>query len=540
MSALNYLDFDLLLDRVGNKYKARVLNSPAGNATHEFDAPFSREELRAFWAQLESCLQQQNSSCKGLLQKFGKRLFVAALAGQVRSTFEASLHAADREGKGLRVRLRLADTPDLAALPWEFLYDPTSKRFLSLSNQIPMVRYLDLPERIKPLAVQPPLRLLVLVSSPWDLPALDVEHEWENLQAAVAEAERSGLLQVERLATATLPALQARLREKPFHLLHFIGHGDYDETAQSGVLYFENDDRKKRAVRGDELGILLHDEVTLRLVVLNACRGSRGSERDPFSGMAQRLVQQGIPAVLAMQTPISDTAALIFSQEFYRALAMGYPIDAAVAEGRKAIFAQGNEVEWGTPVLFMRAEDGKLFDVALSTAAEERLKIEDRKKEAPVAVQQTVSGVGGQVIQAGRDVIIKHGPAEEGNADRWSKNLKTWLGIIGTAVTIIATVLGLLRKDAEETPQAARFYGIVKYEDTGEPVPNATIRISASEQSPESLGAGQSAANGEFNFLVKASPETVVWVTVDKDGNTGFANMQILATNTIIPFRRIK
>jgi len=45
-------------------------------------------------------------------------------------------------------------------------------------------------------------------------------------------------------------------------------------------------------------------------------------------------------------------------------LASSYPVDAALAEARKAIATQNNDIEWGTPVLYMRAVDGQLFDIA--------------------------------------------------------------------------------------------------------------------------------------------------------------------------------
>ena len=64
-----------------------------------------------------------------------------------------------------------------------------------------------------------------------------------------------------------------------------------------------------------------------------------------------------------MQFEISDDAAAVFAQEFYMALAGGYPVDAALAEGRRAIFATKTNAEWGIPVLFMRAADGRIFDV---------------------------------------------------------------------------------------------------------------------------------------------------------------------------------
>ncbi len=251
----------------------------------------------------------------------------------------------------------------MADLPWEYLYNPALNRFLVLSAETPLVRYLDLPERIRPLAVKPPLRVLVMISSPSDHPPLDVEGEWAKLKEALGDLEQRGLVALERLEEATLAALQRRLRRGEYHIFHFIGHGGFDERAQDGVLLLEGEHGRGRSVSGQDLGTLLHDERTLRLAILNACEGARTSRSDPFVGTAQSLVQQGIPAVIAMQFEITDEAAITLAHEFYAAVADGYPVDAALAEARKAIFAQGNDVEWGTPVLYMRAPDGRIFDI---------------------------------------------------------------------------------------------------------------------------------------------------------------------------------
>ncbi len=64
-----------------------------------------------------------------------------------------------------------------------------------------------------------------------------------------------------------------------------------------------------------------------------------------------------------MQFEITDRAAITFAEEFYAAIADGYAVDASLAEARKAIFASGNDIEWATPVLFMRVPDGRIFDV---------------------------------------------------------------------------------------------------------------------------------------------------------------------------------
>ncbi len=153
------------------------------------------------------------------------------------------------------------------------------------------------------------------------------------------------------------------LREREFHIFHYIGHGLYDPQSEDGLLLLEGEDERGRAVSGRELGTILHDCTSLRLAVLNACEGARSSRNDPFAGVAASLVQCEIPAVIAMQFEITDNAAVVFSEGFYEAVAAGFPVDAALAEARKAIYADHNDTEWGTPVLFMRVPDGRIFDI---------------------------------------------------------------------------------------------------------------------------------------------------------------------------------
>jgi|GEM_PF-2579740 hypothetical protein len=375
MAEMNYLDFDLLIERAGNKYQARVLNSPAGQASAAFRLPFSDLELENFLLRVGRTrrgVRRLESPEMEAAKTFGGKLFDAVFSDEVRACLRSSLDETSRQGAGLRLRLRLADVPELADVPWEYLYNPSLNRFLTLSAETPLVRYLDLPERIQPLAVQPPLRLLVMIASPSDYPALDVEQEWTRLKDALGDLERRGLIVLERLEEATLAALQRRLRQTEYHVFHFIGHGGFDQQAQDGVLVMEDETGRGRQVSGSYLGTLLHDERTLRLAVLNACEGARASRTDPLAGTAQSLVQQGVPAVIAMQFEITDQAAITIAHEFYSALADDYPVDAALAEARKAIFAQGNDVEWGTPVLYLRSPDGRIFDMAhVSTGARE-------------------------------------------------------------------------------------------------------------------------------------------------------------------------
>jgi hypothetical protein len=145
-----------------------------------------------------------------------------------------------------------------------------------------------------------------------------------------------------------------------------MGHGDFDRHAGRGVLLLEQEDGSADPVDSDRLRMLLGDESSLRLVFVNACMsGTTASQAtfDPFAGIAASLIRIGVPAVVAMQFPISDRGAINFADTFYHRIADGYPVDAAVNEARKALWDK-EDTEWATPVLFMRSSDGMLFQPA--------------------------------------------------------------------------------------------------------------------------------------------------------------------------------
>jgi outer membrane protein assembly factor BamD (BamD/ComL family) len=372
---MKYLDFDLSIEPSGDGFTARVLGSPSGEATADFSTPFSDLEIENFLLRVgrtRGTVRRIESPEMASAKLFGGRLFNSVFAGDVRGCLRSSIDEASRQGVGLRVRLHLGKAPALADLPWEFLYNASMNRFLGLSVETPVVRFLELPERIRPLAVTPPLRVLMMISSPTDYPQLDVTRESAKMAEALADLEQRGLVTVERQEVATLAELQRRLRQGQYHIFHFIGHGGFDDQAQDGVLILEDAEERGRRVSAQFLGTLLHDHRPLRLAVLNACEGARASRSDPFAGTAQSLVQQGIPAVIAMQFEVTDEAAICFTREFYSAVAGGYPVDAALAEARKAIFAEVSEIEWGTPVLYMRAPDGLIFELQQVSDAERR------------------------------------------------------------------------------------------------------------------------------------------------------------------------
>jgi hypothetical protein len=221
---------------------------------------------------------------------------------------------------------------------------------------VQVVRHLGRPEPVRDVVLRGPLRVLVVVASPTDLPPLAVEHEWELLVAELAPLAAAGRLELRRVDPPTFERLGRVLLEGPWHVFHFIGHGDH---ASSALLFCDATGRGD-PVGADGLAVALADTVDLRLAVLNACHTARASERDAFLGVAQELLEHSVPAVVAMQFAISDGAAIAFAARFYAAVSHGWAVDRAVGDARKALYQHG--VEWATPVVHLRG-DGIVFDV---------------------------------------------------------------------------------------------------------------------------------------------------------------------------------
>jgi hypothetical protein len=360
------LNFDVAVEPLGDGYRTRVLASPAGEAQADFVLPFDDRDLTILVlsvirsvGEVRRKVRRIESPERGLVEAFGSQLFDAVFPGPVRGCLGRSRAVAENRDAGLRIRLRLPAA--LANIPWEYLYDGDYGGFVGLSTKTALVRYMEMSGPVRPFPIRPPLRILAMISAPSDVSALQGEEEWGKLNAALESLVNQGMVIVDRLEDGTLSALQRPLRLHEYHVLHFIGHGGWDEGAQDGALALEDRDGRKRLVTGRDLGMMIRDYGSLRLVVLNACEGARSAQDDPFGGVAQALVRQGIPAVIAMQFEISDPAALVFSQSFYQAIADGLPVDVAMAAARMAMFADGNDVEWATPVLYLRSPDGRVF-----------------------------------------------------------------------------------------------------------------------------------------------------------------------------------
>ncbi|HEX8195660.1 MAG TPA: CHAT domain-containing protein [Pyrinomonadaceae bacterium] len=301
----------------------------------------------------------------------GKKLFNAVFKGEVYTLLELSIAKVRRESSRLRLRFKLTGVPELSVLPWEYLYNEQKNHFYVHSVETPIVRFLNKPDEIENLLANTPLRILVIISNPANTGLLNVEEEWKDLKEAFKDLEEKNLVEIERLERATLEALDNKLSfqppDEPYHILHYIGHSEFDKNSGVGRLLFQNDEGNAHPLSAEWLANTLNNYRTIRLVILNSCEGASISATDSYAGTAQHLLRQAnIPAVIAMQYEITDKAALKFSKRFYNMLANGQPIDGALSQARMAIYAQENETEWAVPVLYMRSESGDIVNYSQS------------------------------------------------------------------------------------------------------------------------------------------------------------------------------
>jgi hypothetical protein len=379
---MEYLDFDIEAfdheeDAGGDqRFKVRVADSPAGQQrigrAEQVSLP---ADLRPRLRRLERRLLEL-----GEMIDLGELLANLLLPGRARQFLDRSRTMLG-PGEGLRIRLTL-DTYALTDLPWEYLYipgpdTPPDQRgpegFLVLDRRVSLVRYelmAQKTERLDPVG-SGPLRLIALLANPRasGYPELDLETERQNIEKAMSRLSK---VEVEFFPGGRVIDLEDALTTGA-HILHYAGHGEF--VGEMGAKFGTQVGKGALVLVGEDGGAELFPVEKLaqnllgrniRLAVFGACKTAQRDQYNAWTGVAPALTRAGIPAVVAMQYTIGDANAISFSRRFYRALASGETIDAAVTDGRLAIFNRGDldERDWGVPVLYLRTPGGVLFPKA--------------------------------------------------------------------------------------------------------------------------------------------------------------------------------
>jgi hypothetical protein len=308
--------------------------------------PFGLEELAGLLAD-------------GAFVRVGRALYdVLFPEGEVRDSLAEALIASRQERRPLTVQLHLdPDSPTLARYPWELMHDGQS--FLVADGAVALARYLDYAQALVPVAIDSPLRVLVVAPRPVDAP--DLQSAPSPALAALEPLRQQGLVQLARLSPPTYGALQQLLSREAYHVLHFDGLGTFGPAGdgeRQPALLFEDEHGGSSQVEGNTLHSALFLS-QVRLAVLTPPPTDRlggGLAPAALAAAAPALIRAGVPAVIAMQHVLSGEQIERFAAQLYRSLADLVPLSTALAHARGQLLP-AEEARFA-PVLYLQDKDG--------------------------------------------------------------------------------------------------------------------------------------------------------------------------------------
>jgi len=300
--------FDLFFKRNADGYSVQAKAFPA----YEIRFEVALRDVPRDWPSTMKESDADNA------REFGNRLFETFFASG--NMFRRSWAEAQSRNLQLPIYLHLGDAMELDEVPWELLYDEDQGGFLVLNSKTPIVRFLNTVPQVQPLFV-PPLRILVVVSEPENLPPSSVASA--STRAIFDELVEHGDAAVEYIEHATSESLRAK---SGFHIFHFEGHS----RNWAGDWLFTGADAKATPLRAEQLPSTSRSEPLLQLVALAV------DLYPPSIGPAS-LLQRGIPAVVVSSFILSAPARILFWRGFYRAIADGYALDEATHRARGVV-----------------------------------------------------------------------------------------------------------------------------------------------------------------------------------------------------------
>lgn len=318
------------------------------------DGLFYHDATQDDWAETIRVLGvSQLAPGESFILNIGALLFNELMQEGIRDLWVEARSTVQR-GEYLRVRLNLR-APAVAALPWETLAD-TRRRSLAADKSLALVRTATdvvAVERPRPLQTALPAKILIVAAEESD--GIDPAEEIQRIQAILAPLIPDRLRVEVLYGRFDIHALHSRLDESRPDILHIISHGE-----QNGIYLWEDDE--PALVKASQLVAVLAQVESVKVVFLNACLAGQPDDATPFADLAQRLLQSGIPAVIAMQFEVLDRAAAAFAGHLYEAL-IGGPcpgaIDIATSIARSRLYIHDpDRVDYATPLLWLNSPNG--------------------------------------------------------------------------------------------------------------------------------------------------------------------------------------
>ena len=256
-----------------------------------------------------------------------------------------------------------------AALPWELLREPATDLPLALHVPAFIRGHSQAALRVKPAeSGTDKIRILLVICRPGGADDVPFRSVARHLIKGLNDEARQQF-DLEVLRPPTFQELSKRLRAakaegKPFHVVHFDGHGS------SGAVLFENPALEKNAepIQAAELGKLLRD-AGVPVLILNACRSAHAeppqqpeqaadshAQIREFGSLAQNIMDTGATGVVAWRYNVYVSTAAQFIADLYGFLASGMPLGEAATLARKQLESASRPIEdWTVPVVYEAA-----------------------------------------------------------------------------------------------------------------------------------------------------------------------------------------
>ncbi|MCB0066033.1 MAG: CHAT domain-containing protein, partial [Caldilineaceae bacterium] len=180
-------------------------------------------------------------------------------------------------------------------------------------------------------------KILVLAAMPPSLTRVRCDMEIEKLRELTLEPGHSKQLEINTLLVVKGSNIgKALLAERPKYV-HFCGHG-----ASEGEIFFEDENGQAMPVVAGALSKLFEEfRETVSCVVLNAC----------YSEEQAKAISKTIDYVIGVPNQIDESAAMLFSVAFYRAIAFGKEVTGAFRQAKAELAIITSE---DPPVLYAR------------------------------------------------------------------------------------------------------------------------------------------------------------------------------------------
>ena len=294
------------------------------------------------------------------LVQFGEQLFTLLVRGKIAAIYNRLPNS--------HVRLQIySDRPDLQAIPWEYIQRPGAipgpDAFRSVVRVIPTIG-VDAPV---PRRLDGSIRMLFVYAEPPRGPSVG----WPRIKESVEKQfKNQPQLRDKFVLSVVEGATSANFKEAfigaQFDILHIVCHGQLAADGTASLLFQSVKGDAGDQISAPELANFLKDK-GLALVVLSACNTSAGDFSKEFATIAQTMVANGIPAVVANQFEIQNSIAASFANAFYAELRDSGDVDLATTKGRVSLNFGTNlpnneaSIDWGIPTLYRHLGAAKVF-----------------------------------------------------------------------------------------------------------------------------------------------------------------------------------